>query len=698
MTSGAPSEQSVAARPTPRRLELWGSALVMVLVVAWTCVMILSLKERFLDRFCQGTYQSALGADFFCNPRGFRNLAAGSNIFLTQSDNYGPYATQFLSHPMVAVVVGSWTAKLPTWTAFGSFVGVSLVLLALSAGVLAAQFQSRLLQAFTFFAIFCSLPTYLMLWNAQTHVLTILAVALMLAALVALERDESKPRVFLWMLQIGLLVSLLSKPVVLLALPVMVAARETRRALVWPIVAYAAISVLFLIVPALNSGGYNGFHWLNMLNASSSRAPLNKLSYPHEFTFENSPQVYAELYSLPVYAERRTGSPVPQALLKLPLLAILATSVLPLFLESRGLRIRLVLATLMLCLLSHFLCFKVVWEYHYTTVLPALPVLWWMAAREDRAPFRWLLRVAFAVLLFNFLPTPSFLGDPESQGLANVCALWRLIPVAIAFGCLLLYAAGVGWAGWKAGLVRLERGQLRSFATVSLVLALSGAAVAASLWYSVPVRLTKPLAQWTKKDWLTHWLDIQSRPYPGLSSEELVDIGTTLTYDGKPVNAIPMLERAIKLEPENGSANFLLGLAMHEIGKTSGAREYLGRALRLEPNRCAFLWPTALILATSPDATVRNGRQAVELAEKAGEICGRNKPQVMDALAAGLAETGHFSAAVDVAEQAAAIAINMGNEPLADTIRHRLSFYRRSLPFRETLSWAAESSPPDSEQ
>ncbi len=100
-------------------------------------------------------------------------------------------------------------------------------------------------------------------------------------------------------------------------------------------------------------------------------------------------------------------------LLKLPVLAILAMSALPLFLASRRRRIHVLIATVMLCLLSHFLCYYMVWEYHYTTLMPMLPVLWWMSQREERPELRWLLRIAFVVLLANFLPTLYFLA-PEA--------------------------------------------------------------------------------------------------------------------------------------------------------------------------------------------------------------------------------------------------------------------------------------------
>ena len=124
------------------------------------------------------------------------------------------------------------------------------------------------------------------------------------------------------MLQIGLLLSLLSKPVVILALPVLFATRETRKALVPPLATYAVVSVLFLLTPALNYGGYNGIHWLNMLSASASPNPTFSLVFPRALDLANNPDIYC----LPVYLQRLTGAPVSPLLLKLPLPAILAMS------------------------------------------------------------------------------------------------------------------------------------------------------------------------------------------------------------------------------------------------------------------------------------------------------------------------------------------------------------------------------------
>lgn len=572
-------------RHEPSAFQVWGSRLLVVVVVVWTVAMLVSLHQGFLDRFVATTRFGNIGVDFFCTPKGFRNLTRGNNVYLTEMDDFVDYCTPFLAHPMVAVVVGPWTATLPPMTAYGLFVAVSLVLLAISAGLIASQFESRLLRAFTLFALFCSPPTYLILWNGQAHVFLILAVSLMLTALIGIERQEGSSTRSLRMLQIGLLVSLLSKPVALLALPVLFATRETRRALVLPVAAYAALSVLFLLTPGLNAGGYNAAHWVNMLNASSSPKPTFSLVFPQEMDLVAN----SEIYCLPVYLERLTGAPLPRLWSKLPVLAILAMSVLPLLLASRRRRIDVLIATVMLCLLSHFLCYYMVWEYHYTTLLPMLPVLVWMSQREEHAVPRWLLRIALLVLLANFLPTFYFLAPQTPARYMTASTLLRVVPVVIAFVCLLLYGVGIAWAAWREGSagLALPRGQLPELIKTGAALTLSGAAVLASVYATVPERLTRPLPQWDADDWSAHCEDLLSRPHPGLKPADLASMHYLLGsryIDTDPRLGLEHYTAAIELVSDQPDRLFKLADRLRQSGQIDLAILAYRRVLQLAPH------------------------------------------------------------------------------------------------------------------
>jgi len=63
----------------------------------------------------------------------------------------------------------------------------------------------------------------------------------------------------------------------------------------------------------------------------------------------------------------------------------------------------------------------------------------------------------------------------------------------------------------------------------------------------------------------------------------------------------------------------------------------------------------AWLLATCPDANLRNGTEAVQLAEAVCHVAG-NKPLFLDTLAAAYAEAGRFAEATKAIQKAIALA------------------------------------------
>ena len=63
--------------------------------------------------------------------------------------------------------------------------------------------------------------------------------------------------------------------------------------------------------------------------------------------------------------------------------------------------------------------------------------------------------------------------------------------------------------------------------------------------------------------------------------------------------------------------------------------------------------------------------------------------EAFDALAAALAETNEFSAAVDAASQASTLALLRNDSALADAIDSRTRLYREGLPYREPAASAS---------
>ena len=168
--------------------------------------------------------------------------------------------------------------------------------------------------------------------------------------------------------------------------------------------------------------------------------------------------------------------------------------------------------------------------------------------------------------------------------------------------------------------------------------------------------------------------------------EAIVILGEALVAEGRAEEALSHLQRAVEIEPGNARARFHLGLALYDRGRSQSAVTHLNEAIRLQPDNVPMLWQTAWILATSPDASVRDGARAVGLARRAIKRSNGQELRAIDALAAALAETEKFSAAVDAAGQASTIALARGDQALADAIDQRTQLYRQGLPYRQAAS------------
>jgi hypothetical protein len=93
-----------------------------------------------------------------------------------------------------------------------------------------------------------------------------------------------------------------------------------------------------------------------------------------------------------------------------------------------------------------------------------------------------------------------------------------------------------------------------------------------------------------------------------------------------------------------------------------------------------FAW----ILATERDAKLRNGAQAVDLAERACALNGWKTPLLMGTLAAAYAEAGRFDDAVKMAERAKDKAKEEWLEAVAKRNQELLEYYRQGKPWRES--------------
>ena len=108
----------------------------------------------------------------------------------------------------------------------------------------------------------------------------------------------------------------------------------------------------------------------------------------------------------------------------------------------------------------------------------------------------------------------------------------------------------------------------------------------------------------------------------------------------------------------------------------------LRAAVAEAPNNLRFTYSLATLLATCQDESVRDGREAVALAERAAEMTAYKNPEVLATLAAAHAEAGAFSEAVDVATTALELAESAGETRLSESIRVQLQGYSARRPYR----------------
>ena len=161
------------------------------------------------------------------------------------------------------------------------------------------------------------------------------------------------------------------------------------------------------------------------------------------------------------------------------------------------------------------------------------------------------------------------------------------------------------------------------------------------------------------------------------------NLGIALAEKGQTAAAIPHFERALQLSPNLVEAHYYLGMALVMDGQKGEGLAHWRQALRREPDNVPVLNETAWVLATSTDAALRNGAEAVPLAEHAVQLTAGREPEILGTLAAAYAETGRFGKAIEVEQQATDLAGQQGNTRLAATLEGRLTLFQAKTPIRQ---------------
>ncbi len=96
-------------------------------------------------------------------------------------------------------------------------------------------------------------------------------------------------------------------------------------------------------------------------------------------------------------------------------------------------------------------------------------------------------------------------------------------------------------------------------------------------------------------------------------NEAYNDLAIALLKKGAVEDAIATWERVLTLEPDNAEVHNNLAVALIQKGRTREAIGHWQKTLQLQPDKTGTLLTLAWVLATSPDANVRDGTKAVAL-------------------------------------------------------------------------------------
>ena len=156
-------------------------------------------------------------------------------------------------------------------------------------------------------------------------------------------------------------------------------------------------------------------------------------------------------------------------------------------------------------------------------------------------------------------------------------------------------------------------------------------------------------------------------------------LATAYFKQGRLDEAISECKKAIAIKPNLVEAYYKLGSVLEAQGKLREAISAYHEAIRIKPDYQAALNNLAWIYATSPDARIRDGGEAIALATKAYQLSGFKKAEALDTLAAAYAEQGNFNKAMEYQNRA----VEVASPEIKKDLKMRLQLYKEGHAYRD---------------
>jgi tetratricopeptide (TPR) repeat protein len=325
----------------------------------------------------------------------------------------------------------------------------------------------------------------------------------------------------------------------------------------------------------------------------------------------------------------------------------------------------------------------------------------------------WQLAIAIVILIFV---TAVAVGRRRQNPYLIVGWLWYLVTLLPVIGIVQVGLQGhadrytyLPEIGLVIALVWWIWDLTNSFAAQKIILISSGVALVATL----SILSAKQTTYWrdTESLW-RHALAVTPD-----SDVALTGLGGILSARGAIDDAIDDYEHALRLRDGNVAAHFGLARALAAKQKTDAAISHLQKALEIQPDYIAASNDLGVLLAskgeiteaiaawrqtlsfdpenadaanniawvrsTAADASLRDGKEALELAQRAIRSGGENAV-VLRTLAAAQAENDQFAEAIATCQRGEESARRNADQTMAESLRLCAESFRRGEPLRGT--------------
>src|SRR5438445_2348936 len=160
-------------------------------------------------------------------------------------------------------------------------------------------------------------------------------------------------------------------------------------------------------------------------------------------------------------------------------------------------------------------------------------------------------------------------------------------------------------------------------------------------------------------------------------------LGRALAAKQKTDPAIFHFQKALSIQPDNIGASNDLGVMLASKGEMREAISAWQQSLSLDPDNANAATNIAWVRATAADPDLRDGREALELAQRALRGGGENAV-VLRTLAAAQAENGQFAKAIATCQRGEQLAQKNGDRAMVESLRDCIESFRRGEGLRGT--------------